>query len=81
MIPLILLGATVLGAGVIFGFSSFVVGFALLVGGVLGLVSFIAAGPGRQRPGEHETVIEERHYIGGDGHHRYDDDYYDHHRR
>lgn len=71
MIPLILLGATVVGAAIIFGVTSFVVGFALLAGGLLGLISFIAAGPGHQRPGERATVIEERHYIGGDEHQYY----------
>lgn len=74
MIPLILLAATVLGAVVIFGYSSFVVGFALLAGGVLGLISFIAA-QGRQMPGEREKVVDERHYIGGgdDRRHHFDD--------
>ncbi|WP_438295482.1 hypothetical protein [Streptomyces sp. HUAS TT7] len=71
MIPLILLGAAVLGAAVIFGYSSFVVGFVLLAGGVLGLITFIAAGPAHRRPGERETVIEERHYIGGHDDHQH----------
>ncbi|MCX5205791.1 hypothetical protein OG897_30625 [Streptomyces sp. NBC_00237] len=79
MIPLILLGATVLGAGVIFGFSSFVVGIALLAGGVLGLLAFIGA-QGRQMPGEREKIVDERHYIGGNDDHRRHYDGYDHHR-
>jgi hypothetical protein len=79
MIPLILLGATVLGAGVLFGFSSFVVGFTLLMGGVLGLLAFLAA-QGRQIPGEREKVVDERHYIGGHDDHRHHYDDYDHYR-
>ncbi|MFI0980856.1 hypothetical protein ACH4SP_28080 [Streptomyces sp. NPDC021093] len=79
MIPLILLAATVLGAVVIFGHSSFVVGFALLAGGVLGLISFLAA-QGRQMPGEREKIVDERHYIGGHDHHRDHYDEYDHRR-
>lgn len=56
----------------IFGYSSFVVGFVLLAGGVLGLITFLAGTTAHRRPGERETVIEERHYIGGhDDHQRH----------
>ncbi|MGW7412376.1 hypothetical protein [Streptomyces sp. NPDC054863] len=63
----------------IFGYSSFVVGFALLAGGVLGLISFLAA-QGRQMPGEREKIVDERHCIGGrdDRRRRFDD--FDHYR-
>jgi len=72
MVPLLLIGAAVLGACLVFGYSSFVVGFFLMAAGVLGLITFIATPGAVRRPGEHETVIEERHYIGdGDDHRHY----------
>ncbi|MCX5554690.1 hypothetical protein [Streptomyces sp. NBC_00038] len=69
MVPLVLLGAMVLGACLVFGYSSFMVGFILMAGGVLGLITFLAT-IGVKRPGERETVIDERHYIGGHDDHR-----------
>lgn len=64
MIPLLLIGALVLGACMVFGYSSFVVGFVLMASGLLGLIAFMGTRGTVQRPGEHGTVIEERHYIG-----------------
>lgn len=64
MIPLILIGAAVVGASLVFGYSSFVVGFVLMAVGVLGLIVFMSTTGMVQRPGERGTVIEERHYIG-----------------
>ena len=64
MIPLLLIGAFVLGACMVFGYSSFVVGFVLMAAGLLGLIAFMNTRGTVQRPGEHGTVIEERHYIG-----------------
>lgn len=64
MVPLILIGAAVLGACLVFGYSSFIVGFFLMVAGLLGLIAFMATPGTVRRPGEHGTVIEERHYIG-----------------
>ncbi|GHB31693.1 hypothetical protein ACWIID_14670 [Streptomyces phaeochromogenes] len=63
MVPLILLAATVLGACLIFGYSSFVVGFILMAAGLLGLITFLGT-IGAKRPGERGSVVEERHYIG-----------------
>ncbi|MFE9650328.1 hypothetical protein ACFYO0_40760 [Streptomyces sp. NPDC006365] len=71
MVPLILIGALVLGACMVFGFSSTAVGLLLMAVGLLGLITFLGT-VGVKRPGERETVIEERHYIGGsDDHSRY----------
>ncbi|MFE6285294.1 hypothetical protein [Streptomyces sp. NPDC057877] len=64
MVPLILIAASVLGACLLFGYSSAVVGFVLLSVGVLGLIVFVATPGMVRRPGETGTVIEERHYIG-----------------
>ncbi|MGW3109579.1 hypothetical protein [Streptomyces sp. NPDC001100] len=64
MVPLILIGATVLGGCLVFGYSSFVVGFFLMVVGVVGLITFMSTRGAVLRPGEREAVIEERHYIG-----------------
>lgn len=64
MVPLILIGATVLGACLVFGYSSFVVGFVLMTAGVIGLIAFMGTRGTVLRPGEREAVIEERHYIG-----------------
>jgi len=72
MVPLVLIGAAVLGACLVFGYSSFIVGFILMAAGVLGLITFLATPGTIRRPGENETVIEERHYIGrGEDHRRY----------
>jgi len=70
MVPLILIGAAVLGACLIFGSTSFVVGFILLSAGILGLIVFMGTTGAVRRPGEGETVIE-RHYIGDPDHHRH----------
>ncbi|MDN3029206.1 hypothetical protein [Streptomyces sp. S.PB5] len=64
MVPLILIGAVVVGACMVFGYSSLVVGFVLMVAGVIGLIAFMSTTGMVQRPGERGTVIEERHYIG-----------------
>jgi len=48
MVPLILIGAAVLGACLIFGYSSFVVGFVLLAVGILGLIAFMNTPTGRE---------------------------------
>ncbi|MGW8378187.1 hypothetical protein [Streptomyces sp. ODS28] len=64
MIPLVLLAAAVIGAVLIFGPSSFVVGVMLLGGGLLGLMVFVATTSAHGRPGETGSVVEERHYIG-----------------
>ncbi|MFF4550105.1 hypothetical protein [Streptomyces sp. NPDC001435] len=71
MVPLILIGAAVLGACLIFGYSSFVVGFILLAAGILGLIAFMSTPGAVRRPGEREAVIEERHYMGKGDDHRY----------
>lgn len=71
MVPLILIGAVVLGASLVFGQSSFIVGFVLMAVGALGLITFIATPGLVRRPGEGEVVIE-KHFIGdGDDHRRY----------
>ncbi|MFI6463053.1 hypothetical protein [Streptomyces sp. STR69] len=70
MIPLILIGATVLGGCMIFGYSSFIVGFLLMTAGALGLITFMSTRGAVPRPGERESVIEERHYIGKHDDHR-----------
>ena len=64
MIPLLLIGAAVLGACLVFGYSSFVVGFVLMAAGILGLIAFMATPGAVRRPGEREVVIEEKHFIG-----------------
>ncbi|MES5819817.1 hypothetical protein [Streptomyces sp. RG80] len=64
MVPLILIGAAVVGACLVFGYSSFVVGFVLMIVGIIGLITFMSTVGMVQRPGEKGTVIEERHYIG-----------------
>ncbi|NBM20279.1 hypothetical protein [Streptomyces sp. GC420] len=70
VIPLLLLGAVVLGARLVFGDNDTVTGLALMAAGVFGLMSFMATPFVHQRPGERETVIEERHYIGPEDDHR-----------
>ncbi|HET6858790.1 MAG TPA: hypothetical protein VFH94_17080 [Streptomyces sp.] len=70
MITLILIGVTAVGAVLVFGSSPAVVGITLMAAGALGLFAVIVSGPGHRRPGEKETVVEERHYFGGrDDHH------------
>lgn len=71
MVPLILIGAAVLGACLVFGYSSSVVGFVLMAAGVLGLITFMATPGMVRRPGEREVVIDERHYIGDHDDHRH----------
>ncbi|MFR0354604.1 hypothetical protein [Streptomyces sediminimaris] len=70
MVPLILIGAAVWGASLIFGSSSFVVGFILLSAGILGLIVFMGTSGAVRRPGEGETIIE-KHFIGDPQHHRH----------
>ncbi|MGY6022627.1 hypothetical protein [Streptomyces spinosirectus] len=70
MVPLILIGAAVWGACLIFGSSSFVVGFMLLSAGILGLIVFLGTAVAVRRPGEGETVVE-KHFNGDPDHHRY----------
>ncbi|MGW2717753.1 hypothetical protein [Streptomyces sp. NPDC001492] len=70
MVPLILIGAAVLGACLIFGYSSFVVGFVLLAAGILGLIVFMNTPGAVSRPGEGETIIE-KHFMGDADHHRH----------
>ncbi|GAQ50255.1 hypothetical protein [Streptomyces acidiscabies] len=69
MIPLALIGATIVGACMVFGYSSFVVGFSLMAAGIVGLVAFIGTPGSVLRPGEREYV-EERHYFGDHDDHR-----------
>ncbi|MGP4051272.1 hypothetical protein [Streptomyces sp. 2A115] len=71
MVPLILIGAAVLGACLVFGYSSFVVGFVLMAAGALALITFMATPGMVRRPGEREVVIDERHYIGDHDDHRH----------
>ncbi|MFJ4422510.1 hypothetical protein [Streptomyces bobili] len=71
MVPLLLIGALVLGACMVFGYSSFVVGFVLMAAGLLGLLAFMSTRGAVLRPGEREAVIEERHYIGHHDDHPY----------
>jgi hypothetical protein len=71
MVPLLLIGALVLGACMVFGYSSFVVGFVLMAAGLLGLLAFMSTRGTVLRPGEREAVIEERHYIGHHDDHHY----------
>ncbi|MFF7648035.1 hypothetical protein [Streptomyces canus] len=70
MVPLLLLGAAVLGACLVFGYSSFIVGFFLMAAGVLGLIAFMSTPGVVRRPGEHEVVIE-KHFIGDGEDHRH----------
>ncbi|MBO1334406.1 hypothetical protein [Streptomyces sp. VRA16 Mangrove soil] len=63
-VTILSLGALVLGAGLLFGFHVEVVGLVLLIGGIVGLSTISRRTP-RRLPGEQETVVEERHYIGG----------------
>jgi hypothetical protein len=64
VVPLILIGSTVLAGCLVFGYGSFVVGFFLMAAGVLGLIAFMSTHGTVLRPGEREAVIEERHHIG-----------------
>ncbi|WP_306322082.1 MULTISPECIES: hypothetical protein [unclassified Streptomyces] len=59
---LLLLGAVILGAGLVFGFHAAIIGLMLMVGGVIGLTTLTGV---RRLPGERAKVVEERHYIGG----------------
>ncbi|MGW2515514.1 hypothetical protein ACWC09_00485 [Streptomyces sp. NPDC001617] len=63
-LPLFLVGAAIVGACMVFGYSQFIVGFALMTVGVLGLLMFLSTAGMVKRPGEKGTVIEERHYMG-----------------
>ena len=67
--PLLLIGAAVLGACLIFGYSSFVVGFVLLAAGGPGLIVFMNTPGAVRRPGEGKTIIE-KHFMGNADHHR-----------
>ncbi len=72
MIALILIAATVIGAFIVFGNSLFVLGFALMACGLLGLMVFLATtASAHKQPGETGAIVEERHYIGDpyDRHH------------
>ncbi|WP_215452793.1 hypothetical protein [Streptomyces sp. ATCC 21386] len=71
MIPLILIGAAVLGACLVFGYNSLVVGLVLMAFGFLGLIAFLGTPGVVRRPGEREVVLEERHYIGEHDDHRH----------
>ncbi|WP_367325288.1 hypothetical protein [Streptomyces sp. HUAS ZL42] len=70
--PLLLLLALVAGTYLVFK-SSLIVGLVLMGAGFIGLMIFMSTVGSRQRPGENEMVIEERHYIGrnDEDHHRY----------
>ncbi|MEU3341809.1 hypothetical protein [Streptomyces sp. NPDC006668] len=69
--PLLLVGLLIGGSFLVFH-NTVVVGFILMATGILGLLMFMATVAGHQRPGDNETVIEERHYIGpGDDHRHY----------
>ncbi|MDH6546994.1 hypothetical protein [Streptomyces sp. SAI-041] len=70
MVPLLLMGAAVVGAGLVFGYNSFIVGFVLMAVGVLGLIAFMSTPGVVRRPGEHEVVIE-KHFIGDGEDHRH----------
>ncbi|WP_432138409.1 MULTISPECIES: hypothetical protein [unclassified Streptomyces] len=67
--PFLLLIALGLGTWLVFQ-NTVVLGLVLMAAGLLGLLMFMGTVAGHQRPGENETVIEERHYIG-----RSDDDH------
>ncbi|MHC3469841.1 hypothetical protein ACYF6T_14105 [Streptomyces sp. 7R007] len=67
MLPLVLMGAAVLGACMVFGYSQVLVGLVLMVVGVFGLMMFLSTPGTVRRPGETGTVIEERHYMGDSG--------------
>ncbi|MEV7389749.1 hypothetical protein [Streptomyces sp. NPDC091215] len=60
-----------LGAALVFGYSSFVVGFVLMAVGVLGLITFMATPGAIRRPGEREVVIERRYMGDHDDHQHY----------
>lgn len=67
-----IVGAIAFGAVLVFGHSGVTVGLILMACGVLALTSYLGSMASRRRPGESETVIEERHYIGNhDDHERY----------
>ncbi|MFD8006913.1 hypothetical protein [Streptomyces mirabilis] len=59
MVPLILIGATVLDGCLVFGYGSFVVGFFLMAVRALGLIAFMSTRGTVLRPGEREAVVED----------------------
>jgi hypothetical protein len=61
----------VLGVCLVFGYSSFVVGFVLMAVGVLGLIAFMFTPGTIRRPREREVIIEEKHFIGDGDDHRH----------
>ncbi|MBD0842087.1 MULTISPECIES: hypothetical protein [unclassified Streptomyces] len=69
MPPLILIGAVVVGASLVFGYDSIIVGLVLMIVGILGLMAFMSTPGTIRRPGEREVVIEKR-YMGGHDDHR-----------
>ncbi|MEV0173568.1 hypothetical protein AB0I00_20925 [Streptomyces sp. NPDC050803] len=69
MPPLILIGAVVVGASLVFGYDSIIVGLVLMITGVLGLMAFMSTPGNIRRPGEREVVIEKR-YMGDHDDHR-----------
>ncbi|MHC5909316.1 hypothetical protein ACVNF4_36475 [Streptomyces sp. S6] len=69
MVPLILIGATIVGTCMVFGYSSVIVGVALMAAGIFGLIAFLSTPGSVLRPGENEYV-EERHYFGDHDDHR-----------
>ncbi|MCX4853342.1 hypothetical protein OG426_02510 [Streptomyces canus] len=71
LIPLILIGAAVLGASLVFGYSSFVVGFALMAVGIIGIIAFLGTQGAVRHPGENEVVIERRYTGDHDDHQHY----------
>jgi hypothetical protein len=71
MIPIILIGAAVLGAGMVFGYSSVIVGLVLMIAGILGLAVFMGTPGTVRRPGEREVVIERRYMGEHDDHRNY----------
>ncbi|MFI2435892.1 hypothetical protein [Streptomyces sp. NPDC018693] len=70
--PFLLLAALGVGTWLVFE-NTVVLGLVLMGAGLLGLLMFMGTVGSHQRPGENETVIEERHYIGhsDDDHRRY----------
>ncbi|AZP15471.1 hypothetical protein ACIGMX_40445 [Streptomyces aquilus] len=71
MIPLILIGAVVLGAGMVFGYSSVIVGLVLMLAGLIGLTAFMSTPGAVRRPGDRETVVERRYMGNHDDHRNY----------
>ncbi|MBE8471967.1 hypothetical protein [Streptomyces justiciae] len=69
MIPVILIGGVVLGAGMVFGYSSVVVGLVLMLACLIGLTVFMSTPGTVRRPGDRETVVERR-FMGNHDDHR-----------